>query len=178
VGERCIHFEHYTNNFGKELSSSFQMGIKDSKLHANLTILQGLYDNPVLWIISVRIESRVERRPNMPIVSSKQTPKYLINIDLIFALFALALVLLILVPSNVNIYNSLRTAPGVLDRIHLSGDVSFAADQHYWTANCSQDWASDARCGFIAARIQSCSISTVSAYCTEYKHHLQEYLNK
>jgi hypothetical protein len=109
----------------------------------------------------------------------KQTKKYTLNIDLLFALFALTLVLFILVPSNENLYISILNAPGALDRpratLLTSGDVSFTADQQYWAANCSQEWSSDAGCNSIVARTQSCSIRATSGYCSEYKNYLQGY---
>ncbi|RPJ21694.1 MAG: hypothetical protein EHM33_25455 [Chloroflexi bacterium] len=118
----------------------------------------------------------------MSIMSLKHTKKYTLNIDLLFALFALTLALLILVPSNENLYISILNAPGALDRpratLLTSGDVSFAADQQYWAANCGQEWSSDARCNSIVARTQSCSTSAASGYCSEYKNYLREYLNR
>lgn len=118
----------------------------------------------------------------MSIASTKHTRKYTLNIDLLFALFALSLVLFILVPSNGNMYTSIRNAPGALDRpratLLTSGDVSFAADQHYWAANCSQEWSSDARCNSIVARTQVCSLSAASGYCSEYKNYLQGYRSR
>ena len=117
----------------------------------------------------------------MSIASSQSSKKYPF-VDLLFAFFASTLVLLVLVPSNGNMYNSIRTAPGILDSIRatipISGDVSFTADQRYWNANCSQEWSSDAWCDTIVARTQTCSRSAASGYCSEYKSYLQEYLNK
>lgn len=117
----------------------------------------------------------------MSIASSKPSKKHPF-VDLLFACFALTLILLALAPSNGNLYNPIRTAPGTLERVRpailTSEDISFTADQRYWNANCSQGWSSDARCGTIVARTQTCSRSTASGYCSEYKSYLQEYLNK
>jgi hypothetical protein len=117
----------------------------------------------------------------MSIASSKQTAKHRLNIDLLFALFALALALFILVPSDGKIYNSFHTTPGAFETIRTgttSTEISFAADQNYWSANCSSGWRSDARCDFITLRTQSCSLNLASVYCSEYKKHLQEDLKK
>jgi len=118
----------------------------------------------------------------MSIISVRPTKKYTLNIDLLFALFALTLVLFILIPSNGNMYVSIRNAPGALDRpraaLLTSGDLSFAADQQYWAANCSQEWSSDARCNSIVARTQSCFSSAAAGYCSEYKNYLQGYRNR
>jgi hypothetical protein len=102
-------------------------------------------------------------------------------VDLLFASFALTLVLLILVPHTGNIYGSIYSMPRSIDNIHISvsiqeanKNISFAADQLYWVANCSQGWSSDARCDTIVARAQSCSSSMASAYCSQYENYLQE----
>jgi hypothetical protein len=118
----------------------------------------------------------------MSIASSRQIPKYRLNIDLIFALFALTLALLVLVPSNGNLLDSIHIAPGTIEKPHAdiltSGDLSFADDQLYWAANCSRGGSSDARCNSIILRSQSCSISTASAYCSEYEQYMQEHPKK
>jgi hypothetical protein len=116
----------------------------------------------------------------MSIASSKQTAKQGLNIDLVFALFALALVLFILVPSDGSHYTSFHSTPGSIlyTGALSSGEISFAADQKYWAANCSSGWHSDARCDFIALRTQSCSMQAASAYCSDYKKYLQEHLKR
>jgi hypothetical protein len=116
----------------------------------------------------------------MSVFTLVQTSKYR-YVDLLFASFALTLVLLILVPPTGNIYSSIYTAPRSIDNIHTSVSIqeinktiSFAADRQYWVANCSQGWSSDARCNTIVVRAQSCSISMASAYCSQYENYLQE----
>lgn len=112
----------------------------------------------------------------MSLVSSKQSKKHNL-VDLLFVFFALTLILLVLAPSNGNVYNSVRTVPRTLDHTRVnatSGDASFTADQRYWDANCNRGWSSDARCDTIVARTQSCSISIASAYCSQYEHYLQD----
>jgi len=59
--------------------------------------------------------------------------------------------------------------------ILAGSDASFTADKDYWSANCSHGWNSDERCDLIFARAQSCSISTASAYCSEYDSYLQRF---
>ncbi len=120
----------------------------------------------------------------MSLFSSEQTRKYSCYIDLIFVFFALTLVLLVLVPPSGNIYNAIRTVPRSINNIHIRApihegnrNISFAADQQYWNANCSRG-SSDARCDTIIVRAQSCSISVASAYCSQYENYLQKYRDK
>lgn len=114
----------------------------------------------------------------MATFSSRQTKKYSFLVDWLFVLFALTLILLIVVPADVNIYSSVRTAPKVQESLHpdisTGGPVSFAADQQYWDASCSHGWSSDVRCDAIVSRTHSCAVSVDSVYCSEYEKDLQE----
>jgi len=116
----------------------------------------------------------------MSIISSKQVQKQSL-VDILFVCLVLTLILAALVPSSENVYNPIRTAPGVshiADDISTGAAASFAADKQYWNAHCSHGWSSDARCGTIVMKTQSCSISLKSAYCSQYKDYLQELLSK
>ncbi len=117
----------------------------------------------------------------MSIISSKQSKKHSLG-DWLLAFLALTLVLLMLVPSAGNVYNPIRIAPGTLNSMRadmpINRNVSFAADQQYWDANCNYGWSSDAGCDSIVARSQSCSISIASTYCSEYESYLQQYRDK
>ena len=118
----------------------------------------------------------------MSILSSEQTQKNSLLVDSLFVCLVLTLILLILVPSNWSLYGSVRTAPGSQESTHpdllTGGNISFAADQQYWDANCNHGWSSGARCDSIVARSQFCSVSVNSVYCSEYKNYLQGRLDK
>ena len=53
--------------------------------------------------------------------------------------------------------------------------VSFASDEQYWNANCSHGWAARPACDQIVSRAQWCGAGTGSAYCAEYKSHMQQF---
>ena len=115
----------------------------------------------------------------MSTLSSKPTKRYspleLISLFVFVALIATLLAM----PFTANLYNSMSTAPGTENRSHTgiltSASYSFSADQQYWNANCSHGWSSNATCEDIVARAQSCSISTDSAYCSEYENYLNQF---
>ena len=117
----------------------------------------------------------------MSTISSKPTKRYgIVDFVSVFVFFALLLTLLVL-PFTGNLYSSLSTTLGSMDRPHanLSSSVnySFAADQNYWAVNCSHGWSSNSTCDDIVSRSQSCSISVDSAYCSEYESYLKQFSN-
>lgn len=115
----------------------------------------------------------------MSIVSPSQAKKYNF-VDFIFALFALTLIFMILVPANSSLYNAIRSALGDVENtrfpVSIHTEASFATDQEYWDTNCAYGWSSDSMCEEIVSRVQSCSISLDSAYCSQYANYLQTYL--
>jgi hypothetical protein len=117
----------------------------------------------------------------MSTLSSKPTKTYR-PVDFISVFVFLALILTLLaVPFTGSIYNALGTTLGSASSTHTDGattaSYSFSADQQYWSANCSHGWSSDSTCDNIVARSQSCSISTESAYCSEYNNYLKQFSN-
>ena len=62
--------------------------------------------------------------------------------------------------------------------LSAGSQISFAADAQYWDVNCSHGWTSDAACDTLVARTQACEISAASAYCSEYKTYLRQFLDK
>ncbi len=116
----------------------------------------------------------------MSTISSKQIKKHGLT-DFVFVFLAVIIVLLVLLSSNVNFYNSFNTALPGLGSTHAgistSRDVSFASDLRYWGANCSHGWSSDSTCDTIASKAQSCSVSADSVYCSEYDTYMQQFRN-
>ena len=115
----------------------------------------------------------------MSIFTSKQQKSRGL-IDPIFILFFFALAfLMIFAVATGNLDDSLGNLLGSFGSgstsLSLKSEPSFAADQQYWEANCSRGWSSDSMCEDIVLRSQSCSISTDSAYCSEYDKYLQQY---
>ena len=116
----------------------------------------------------------------MSTISSKQEKRHgLVDPVYVLVFLVLILALLVLGPLTSNINNSFSGALGTLDKspagVSASGHVSFTSDQRYWDANCSRGWSSDSACEKIVQRVQSCSISTASAYCSAYEHYLQPF---
>jgi len=121
------------------------------------------------------VKSKLTRRFYMSTLSSKPTKTYR-PVDLISVFVFLALILTLLaIPFAGNLYHSLNTALGSVNspQAGISSTASYSADQQYWNANCSHGWSSDSTCDDIVARSQSCSISTESAYCSEYDNYLK-----
>jgi|SRR5690349_23922166 len=117
----------------------------------------------------------------MSTFSSKPTKTYR-PIDLISVFIFLALILTLLaIPFTGNLYSSLSTALGSAGSPHAgistTTNYSLSADQKYWSANCSHGWSSNSTCDDIVTRSQSCSISTDSAYCSEYDNYLKQFSN-
>ena len=117
----------------------------------------------------------------MSIITSKQTKRQTV-VDPILILFVSVLVVLLvfaftvanrdLFTSNVN-----QNTDSITVGLSLNSNVSFAADERYWDANCSTGWSSDAGCDAIVARTQACSVSVDSAYCSAYENYLQQFDN-
>jgi hypothetical protein len=117
----------------------------------------------------------------MSTFSSKPT-KTLRPVDFVSVFVLLALVLILLViPFTGNLYSALSTTFGSVGRTDTSisayATYSFSADQEYWAENCSHGWSSDSTCSEIVTRSQSCSISSESAYCSEYSNYLRQFSN-
>ena len=68
-------------------------------------------------------------------------------------------------------------APSV-ENFPSRSDASFAQDLQYWETNCSDGRSSGLACNTIIARAQSCEISSVSKYCSEYKAYMQQFLSQ
>jgi len=118
----------------------------------------------------------------MSIITSK-LPKRHVIVDPILILFFSALVVLtIFAVSTGNIDYLVENAVGSFRStpvsISVNNQPSFVADQKYWESNCTRGWSSDALCDIIAARTQSCELSTDSAYCSAYKNSLEKSLNR
>ena len=113
----------------------------------------------------------------MSIITSNQQKRQT-TIDPILIMFvSVLLVLLVFAISAANgtyfVEKVLHTnAPAGLS---LNSQVSFAADQGYWSEYCESGWSTDAICDAIVARAQACSISAESAYCSAYESYLQEF---
>jgi hypothetical protein len=116
----------------------------------------------------------------MATISSNQEKRQaFINPVYILVFLVLLLALLLIGPLSGNTSSSFNGVLGVLGSapagVSAGGDVTFASDQQYWDANCSHGWSSDSTCETIVQRVQSCSVSTASAYCSEYELYLQPF---
>lgn len=117
----------------------------------------------------------------MSTISSKQRKRHgLVDPVLVFLVMILALVVFAPFPGIT--YDSFsRVLPpfgNASDSWSLKSELSFAADRQYWDVNCGSGWSQDAMCQEITLRTQSCSISTDSAYCSEYATYMKQYLKK
>lgn len=112
---------------------------------------------------------------------SSKAPKTFKPVDFISVFVFLALILtLLVIPFTGTLYSSVSTALGSTDRTQAgitNANVTFAADQGYWSVNCSHGWSSNAMCDDIVTRSQACSISAESAYCSEYESYLKQFPN-
>ena len=124
------------------------------------------------------IESESKEILVMSIITSNQ-PKRESIVDPIFFLFISVLVVLLVfavAAANRNLIgNLLQTSDNAPAGLSLNAEVSFAADQRYWSENCDSGWSSDSACDAIVARAQSCTASVDSAYCSAYENYLQEF---
>lgn len=114
----------------------------------------------------------------MSTISSKQEKRHaLVDPVYILVLLVLVLTLMLVGPFAGNASNSILGVLGALSGApaNASTTVSFTADQQYWDANCTAGWSSDSICETIVQRVQSCSISTASAYCSEYDLYMQPF---
>ena len=115
----------------------------------------------------------------MSTISSKQEKRHgLVDPVYVLVFLVLILALLLVGPFAGNASNSISGAFGALSgspSVSTSAVVSFTADQQYWDANCTGGWSSESACETIVNRIQSCSISTESAYCSAYDAYLQQF---
>jgi hypothetical protein len=117
----------------------------------------------------------------MSLITSNQQKRQS-YIDPIFVLFfSVLLVLLIFAISAANgsyfVEKLLQTSGSAPAGLTLNSQVSFAADQRYWSESCDSGWSSDAVCDAIVARTQACSVSVDSVYCSSYESYLQEFGN-
>ena len=118
----------------------------------------------------------------MSTISSKHTKRQgSVEPNVILGLLVLILALVVFTPFTGNRYNSLSTAPIIVDNTYagISANVShsFSSDQQYWEHNCNHGWSSDSTCDDIVSRAQSCSISVELAYCSEYDNYLKLFSN-
>ena len=119
----------------------------------------------------------------MATISSNQEKRQaLVNPVYVLVFLVLLLTLLLIGPLSGNTSSSINGVLGVLGSapagVSAGRDVTFATDQQYWDANCSHGWSSDSTCETIVQRVQSCSVSTASAYCSEYELYLQPFLSQ
>lgn len=118
----------------------------------------------------------------MSTISSKQEKRHGL-VDPVYALVFLVLILALLLvgPFAGIASNSISGALGALSGAPVglsdNSQVSFMADQQYWDANCTRGWSSDSTCETIVQRVQSCSISKASAYCSAYDLYLEPFRN-
>ena len=88
--------------------------------------------------------------------------------------------LVILAPLNASFSSSLNGTLGTwtsADNVYTNAEViSFPADQTYWDTHCDHGWDSDTTCDRILARVESCTISVASPYCSSYENYMQEFL--
>jgi hypothetical protein len=118
----------------------------------------------------------------MSTISSNQEKRHgLVNPMYVLFFFVLILVLLLVGSFASNASNSISGAlealSGAPAGVSAGANVSFTADQQYWDANCTGGWSSDSTCETIVQRVQSCSISTDSTYCSAYELYLQTFRN-
>ena len=115
----------------------------------------------------------------MSIISSNQQKRQITFDPILILFFSVLLVLLVFAISASNgnyfVEKLLQTRSNVPAGLALNSQVSFAADQLYWSENCESGWSEDATCDAIVARAESCSISVESAYCSAYESYLQEF---
>lgn len=116
----------------------------------------------------------------MATISSNQEKRHaFVNPIYVLVFLVLLLALLLIGPLGANTSNSINGVLGALGSapagVSAGSAVTFAADQQYWDANCSHGWSSDSTCETIVQRVQSCSVSTASAYCSEYELYLQPF---
>ncbi len=116
----------------------------------------------------------------MATISSNQEKRHaLVNPIYVLIFLVLFVALLLLGPLSGNTSNAISGVLGVLGGapagVSAGSDVTFASDQQYWDANCSHGWSSDSTCETIVQRVQTCSVNTASAYCSEYELYLQPF---
>ena len=119
----------------------------------------------------------------MATYSSKQEKRQFFGNNVpVLVLVLLIGALVVLAPLNASFTNSLNGFLGTwnsVGSVYTNAEaISFSADQTYWDANCDHGWASDATCDGIVARVQSCSISVASPYCSSYENYMQQFLSK
>ncbi len=76
------------------------------------------------------------------------------------------------------ISTALETLNNARNTASESGPVSLASDLQYWSTNCSHGWSSDAKCDGIVSRVQLCSESIASKYCSDYAVYMQQFLDQ
>jgi hypothetical protein len=117
----------------------------------------------------------------MSIITSNQQKRQTFVDPIVILFVSVVLVLLVLAVFATNgnsfVEKILQTNENTTAGISLNTQVSFAADQLYWSEHCESGWSSDATCDAIVARTQSCSASVDSAYCSAYESYLQEFDN-
>lgn len=118
----------------------------------------------------------------MSILTSKPQKSQTLVDPILLLLVSAWILLTIFAVSTGDLYYSIEKVFGSFSSPNsttlVSSQPSFAADQQYWEANCSRGWSSDTMCEAIVTRAEVCSISVDSAYCSEYKSYIQQYLNK
>jgi hypothetical protein len=117
----------------------------------------------------------------MSLITSNQQKRQTSVDPILILFFSVLLVLLIFGISAANgsyiVEKLLQTNDSAPAGLTLNSQVSFTADQRYWSKHCDSGWSSDAACDAIVARTQVCSASVDSAYCSAYESYLQEFNN-
>jgi len=117
----------------------------------------------------------------MSTISSKQAKKQgLVDPVYVLGFLVVFLALLLYGPITDTAYSSISSSLGTLGVAAPAGEVAssvitFGSDQQYWDANCSHGWSSDSTCEDIVQRVQTCSLSNTSGYCSEYDLYLQPF---
>lgn len=134
--------------------------------------MQTEFTRHALYLQISSVQSNYKEIFNMTTLSSKPAKTYR-TIDFISVFVFLALILtLVIMPFTGNFSALLSNVKGTQANVP---SYSFSADQQYWGANCSHGWSSNSTCDDIVTRTQSCSISTESAYCSEYESYLKQF---
>ena len=114
----------------------------------------------------------------MSIITSNQQKRQTTLDPIVILFVSVLLVLLVFAISAANgnflVEKVFQFRHGATAELSLNNQVSFAADQLYWSEYCESGWSADATCDAIVARAESCSISAESAYCSAYEDYLQE----
>jgi len=114
----------------------------------------------------------------MATITSKQKRLTVVNPVAVLASVSLIAILVVLWSFTGNLYNLGNNNPGTFGSPSLvSGgtNVSFVADEQYWSANCSRGWSRNSSCDDIVAHVNSCVVNLNSPYCTQYEAYMEQF---